>query len=433
MIAWIDRLFMAFIFLLPVLPRPTADGPEKWVVPVICAGLIGSWLIAWPKRNMGNWSFQLLALLLVFPIAAFILRMVVDASSDELLQLVSRVLFATTVFVLVHWMATTNLSLERRFSCFFWGFILSGLLAIFVSVTGMQILEPDSVKPSRYLGLFKTTGVFRSFGEFGIMGAIAWCYLLFFGQRMRLNTKVICGAIILLAMLVAQSRNVYLVIVFATVWVGAIKYFNFGAALKFLTATLLLLIPVGIEYSVPLLKANAIGRTLVGQENSIFERNMEVRFDQFKEGFELMSMDPMGSVAGHSRANWREYSLRKHGNYIAPHNHFLSNLLFLGLVGGTVWIVGLYVLPSWQLTRMADASRPEFQFSLSILLCTIVGLSFYEGFFSLVVALVLAQAWSSMVAVTALQEELGRSPQSNASRSSNDNSPSQFENLRELI
>jgi hypothetical protein len=405
MIAWVDRVFMAFIFLLPVLPRPTAEGPEKWVVPALCAGLISAWVVAWPKRNLGKWSFQLLALLLVFPIAAFTLRMIVDSSTDEVLQLVSRVLFATTVFVLVHWMTTTTLTLEQRFQCFFWGFVLSGLIAIFVSITGVQILEPESVKPSRYLGLFKTTGVFRSFGEFGIMGAIAWCYLLFFGHRLHFNTKIVCGAIVLAALLVAQSRNVYLVIAFATVWVSAIRYLNLSPALKFLTATLIFLIPVGVEYTVPLLTSSSIGRTLVGQENSVFERNIHVRFDQFSEGFELISMDPMGSIAGHSRAAWRESSLRKRGIYISPHNHFLSNFLFLGLVGGTVWIVGLYVMPSWQLARWADVTQPELQFSLSILLCTCIGLSFYEGFFSLVVALVLAQAWTAMVATQSRELE----------------------------
>lgn len=406
MIAWVDRLFMAFIFLIPIMPRPTAEGPEKWLVPALCAGLIGAWLVAWPKRHLGKWSFQVLALLLTFPIAAFMLRMVVDSATDEVLQLVSRVLFATTVFVLVHWMSTTTLTLEQRFQCFFWGFVLSSLLAIFVSITGVQILEPESVKPSRYLGLYKTTGVFRSFGEFGIMGAIAWCYLLFFGHRMRLNTKVICGAIVLAALLVAQSRNVYLVIVFATAWVSAIRYLNISPVFKFLTATLIFLIPVGVEYTIPILTSSSIGRTLVGQENSVFERNIHVRFDQFSEGFELISMDPMGSVAGHSRATWRESSLRKRGIYVSPHNHFLSNFLFLGLVGGTVWIVGLYVVPSWQLARRADIGRPELQFSLSILLCTCIGLSFYEGFFSLVVALVLAQAWNSMVSIKDTEDQL---------------------------
>ncbi|MEM9941937.1 MAG: O-antigen ligase family protein [Planctomycetota bacterium] len=397
MIPWIDRLFMAFLFLLPVLPRPTAEGPEKWVVPAVCAGLIGAWLMFWPKKFKGGFGFQALAMLMIFPIAAFTCRMVIESATDELLQLVSRILFGTTVFVLAHWLATTNVSFKLSFGCFFWGFILSGILAIGVSITGIQILEPDSVKPSRYLGLHKTTGVFRSFGEFGIMGSVAWCYLLFFGNRFRWTTQFICGSIILAALLVAQSRNVYLVVVFATFFAVTLKYFEVGPALKFLAATTILLVPVAIEYSVPLLKANSIGRTLVGQENSIFERNMEVRFDQFNEGFELISQDPMGSLAGHSRETWREFMLRKHGNYIAPHNHFLSNLLFLGLVGGTVWIVGLFLFPSWQLSQWANAQHPEAQFSLSILLCAIIGLSFYEGFFSLVVALVLAQAWNTMM------------------------------------
>ena len=86
--------------------------------------------------------------------------------------------------------------------------------------------------------------------------------------------------------------------------------------------------------------------------------------------------------------------LETHINVVAPHNYFLSTLVFLGFVGGGVWIVGLYIMPAILVSRLLHLNDPVVVVCFVSLLGVILGLSFYEGFFSVVVMFVLAMAWS---------------------------------------
>ena len=59
-----------------------------------------------------------------------------------------------------------------------------------------------------------------------------------------------------------------------------------------------------------------------------------------------------------------------------------------------MWIVGLYIMPSIMVSRLLHSDDPAVVVCFVSLLGAILGLSFYEGFFSVVVMFVIAMAWS---------------------------------------
>ena len=390
----IDTVFLIFVFLIPLFPRPTAMGPERWIVPLVMSALIGLWLVCRPSiKKIRGGNFQLLVLVLLFPLITFCIRSVVQGGlADEALQFVSRILFAIGLFVMTHWLCTTQVPRKTVFKMFFYGFLATSVLTIFCGVTGIQILEEDSVKPSRFLGLQKSTGIFRSFGEFGIMAGIAWSYLLMYRREHHVLTCLIGGAMIFLAMLIAQSRNVYLVFILVSVLLVMFKNFRLPVFFRVSLASLMILIPFAMEMTVPLLQTTNFGNQLIGT-GSILERNVDIRFEQIEEAGKMISQDPGGAIVGFPRSDWRDLMMESRGAVVAPHNHFVSNVLFLGIAGGTVWILGLFIIPGISLSQRIQGDR-ECQLAMATFLGCIIGLSFYEGFFSVVVMFSLAMAWT---------------------------------------
>ena len=392
----VNQIFLLFVGVIPILPRPTAEGPERFVLPLVLASVIMTWVLFWPKSMpKGRFGLPLLSSVLLFSLAVFISRFCIYQSYDETLMLVSRVLFAVGTVVLTHWFATTDLEIRHIMRYFLFGFLLSACLAIFVSLTGFQILEPDSVKPGRYLGIHKTTGVFRSFGEFGIMGSFAWVYLLVYRRDYQILTWLVMCGLVLMALLISQSRNVYLVVVVTTVCFLIFHYFEISAFARVAIAASVFLAPVIVELSMPALQQTSIGKTLVGEKNSVFERNVTVRFDQFSEARQFVVQDPVGGLIGYPRESWRRLMTMKHGDSVAPHNYFLSTILFVGFVGGFAWIFGLFVVPLVQGLQQSHVGNDDRLLVNLMMLGTIVGLSFYEGFFSLAVMTAISASWCS--------------------------------------
>ena len=390
----IDKVFVAYTFCIPLMPRATASGVERFVVPVMLAGLLCVWFFSMSKCRRVSANFQLLGLVIGFPTIVFLTRIVLlGVMADEGMHLVSRILFGIGLFAFAHWCTVTTVSKETIFRAFTFGFMATAVVTVFSGVTGVQILEEDSIKPSRFFGLSKSTGIFRSFGEFGIMGCIAWSYLLVYGRQMRSHVWVVGMLLVSLAMLISQSRNVYLAWTIVTAFVLLSRAVRLPKIVGGAVACLIILMPVAVELSVPILQETEIGNKLVGT-GTILERNVDVRFDQFRDAYTLTTRDPSRALLGFSRQDWRDLMLETHINVVAPHNYFLSTLVFLGFVGGGVWIVGLYIMPAILVSRLLHLNDPVVVVCFVSLLGVILGLSFYEGFFSVVVMFVLAMAWS---------------------------------------
>lgn len=398
----VNKIFLGFVFLTPCLPRPTAEGPERFVVPLAMFFVITAWALAWPKQlTRGGAKIQLLVSILVFSLAIFLTRILIGASYEELSFFASRILFSTGLLIFIHWLSTTEIPTSVVFRYFLYGFVLASLIAIFTGITGVRILEDDSVRPSRFFGFYKTTGIFRSFGEFGIMGAFAWVYLLVFFKDFSIQRWVVLASIVMTAMLISQSRNVYLVIFLASALVFAFRATRIPGILRTVAAASILLVPIMINVGLPILQSTEAGTALVGSEGSLLDRNVDYRFNQFSYASRLFGVDVGKDLMGHSREEWRDNMVLHTGHAIAPHNHFLSNLVFLGFLGGGVWILGLYLIPAVLIFQTEISSSSENLFAGIVLLATITGLSFYEGFFSVVVMLAIANCWASAFGQTA--------------------------------
>ena len=390
----IDRLFLLFVFITPLLPRPTAEGPERFVLPLVLCGLIGAWLLFWPKEIRGNHpNFGLLVSILGFATLAFTFKVIVCSSTIELSMMLSRILFAVGTLVFVHWLCTTEVEPKQVFKVFMFGFVLTSCIAIFVGFTGIRILEEESVRPGRFFGIHKTTGIYRSFGEFGIMGSLAWGYLLFFRREFKISTWMVLSTIVLAGLIISQSRNVYLILFLTTLACLAMSTVQIPAFVRIAIVFGALLVPIAVEAGLPLMKQTPIVQQLVGRKQSLIGKNVDVRMEQFREVFLFISQDPIGTLGGFPRDDWRKFMINRHGIAIAPHNYFLSNLLFVGVVGGLVWIFGLFLIPAIRLSQQDHAHEPVKQLALVALWGTIVGLSFYEGFFSITVMIAIAVSW----------------------------------------
>lgn len=344
---------------------------------------------------------QLLVAILGFSLAVFLTRILTGGSHEEISFFVSRCLFSVGVVIFVHWFTTTDIPTSVIFKYFVYGFALAAMITIFAGVTGVRILEEDSIKPSRFFGFYKTTGIFRSFGEFGIMGAVAWVYLLVYFKDFSIQRWLVLSFLVLAAMLIAQSRNVYLVIFLATVLVVVFRATRLPGTVRTITAGSILLVPVMINFGLPILQSSEFGAALIGAEGSILDRNVDYRFDQFSYATSLFNSDMGKDLMGYSRQEWRDNMIMHIGHNVAPHNHFLSNLVFLGFLGGGVWIIGLYLMPVVMLFQTEISGNSEYLFAGIVLLTTVTGLSFYEGFFSVVVMLAVANCWASVFGQTA--------------------------------
>ena len=335
---------------------------------------------------------QLLVLILGFPLTIYVVRAVIYGGiEEEAMQIVSRILFSFSLFALVHWFCSTTIPRERVYRMFFYGFLVSAAICIFCGFTGIQILEEDSIKPSRFLGLMKSTGIFRSFGEFGIMAALAWAYLMYFAKKLPPIVALVGFVMILLAIAISQSRNVYLVITVVTASAILFRSMRIPALGRVSLAAFIIFVPLIVEVSMPILRSTSLGTQLIGE--GILQTNVEVRFEHIRDAQDLIVKDPVLALVGFPREEWRDQMLEKHGHAVAPHNHFVSSIIFLGIIGGSVWIFGLFIVPAVAMSEVEQ--QPVDQMTFVIMLGAITGLSFYEGFFSCVVILALAMTWAT--------------------------------------
>ena len=267
-------------------------------------------------------------------------------------------------------------------------------------MTGATIFEAP--RPGRAFGIeipfFKNTGVPRSYGEFGVLMSIAWAYWLVHFRNMTRITRTATGWLLIAAVFISQSRSTYLAIVVISVAYGVNWTLrNSGAAVRKRAFQFMLigavLLPVLLEAAL----ASPIGRigfveALVGRQT--FEENVFVRFFIIRSAIEALLDGGMSSLLGISHAVWDANFALPGQDPIALHNHFLSNLVFYGLLGGSASLITFFLWPFIGVVkRQVSIGDRTSLVALLSLFGGIVNLHFYEGFFSLILALELALLW----------------------------------------
>lgn len=255
------------------------------------------------------------------------------------------------------------------------GAVIAASLALIAAIRSRGFFGADILPTRDFIlpvNLPKTTGVPRSFGEQGL--------ILAGGLAMRSSVekssyRQLATLIVIAGFLVGQSRNM-LVVLASVLFVLLIRRFVGSlSGLAGLIGILALLSPIVAS---ALVSQSVVREQFVGE--GIFERNVDARLSLLDEVSELTERHPLAlRPFGSDRSEWGEIA------DAAPHNHFVSLIVFDGYAG-VFFVTVMYLMP---ILRSGGRERalhdPEFAWMVGAM----VALSFYEGAFSasLVVAL----------------------------------------------
>ena len=393
----LDPLFLGVVLLVPWMPPPTASGPEKFVVPLVLFVIVASFVLWTTAQGSAPLSvprrrYLILATLSILGI--YSLRFVVRRDFGELLFFLGRAAMLIGFVTFVHWMGVSRVEISRVQRVFTFGFVALSVLIIFKGVTGFAILgAPDPPRPLGFnLPLYKNNGLLRSAGELGIMATIAWSYLLVFRHTFRRSHWWTMSLLVLGAIIVSQSRNVYLASASITVLHVGFRLFrtNLIGGIAIVGATFAAFI---LEVLLPWLRDTAIGALFIGQQT--FEANVDNRVLLDSIAVDTMISHPVRSLLGISHSEFYALAEAAIGGEVTIHNGLLSNLLFLGWIAGGATLAIYYAGPGIRLLRESTLrARPEAEAVFLALIGTIMSQNFYEGFFSLSLMLVLALCWT---------------------------------------
>jgi hypothetical protein len=279
----------------------------------------------------------------------------------------------------------------------FLGYILLACVIIFVGVSGIGIF--GEVRPARTYGIklpfFKTAGVPRSYGEFGVIACAAWSYFLVSKRDLSRPCRWAVAIVIILSVIISQSRSTYMGILLVS-----ISYF---ALLRRATRLMIgicllvsLLFPLIVSTGMSAFQENRLGKALMGE--GLYEKNVHGRFATFQKAMNLLLNEPGRLVFGISHAEWTRVAAgledAAEDADVGLHNHFLSNVVFLGPVGGAIALL-IFFVPLVALIKYAPFDVVDNQLLFLSFCGMSVCLNFYEGFFSIIVALELCCLWIS--------------------------------------
>ncbi|MGI9272588.1 MAG: O-antigen ligase family protein [Woeseiaceae bacterium] len=399
----IEKFTVALIALLPFLPRPTLEHPIRFVVPIfalvfllINANRLIAAVSSVPREARVKELVAIGAVLFV----GYFGWSVINAQSSELSRVFARGLWIAVYLSMVIWFFCTAVSLSRIYKCIFLSSVALSILVIFVGLTGVTIFEAPI--PGRTYGVaipfFKNTGVPRSYGEFGVLMSIAWAYWLVHFRQMPISTRVITGILLVTAIFISQSRSTYLAILVIS-GACAVNWLvrNTSDKARKTAFKLMLVGAILLPALLELVLASPIGRigfveAMIGQET--FEENVLTRFLIISSALDALLEGGASALFGISHAVWDANFEVIGQRPIALHNHFLSNLVFYGLIGGTLSLFAFFLYPFLGVLRRQIQFRDRTSLvALLALFGGIVNLHFYEGFFSLILALELALLW----------------------------------------
>ncbi|NIP95498.1 MAG: hypothetical protein GWO24_19460, partial [Akkermansiaceae bacterium] len=381
------------------VPPPSSPGIAKIFAPAVIACLVVG--LIWvngsrPDRSGGfripDWLWWIIALM-ILTITWQGSRIAFNKETGEVFFLLSRILGCGFLVVFTGHLARRQDLVLRVLHSFFWGMLVLSALIIFIGFTGLNLF--GDLRPPRTLGVqmpfHKTSGVLRSYGELGIMFSIAWAYFLAYRGKYPVWLQCATVPVMLLAVVIAQSRNIYLAITFITAVHFVLPFLKLRPV-KIALIFVAILMPAIVDTALPTLSKLAFGRALIGAER--FEMNVHSRGEQREIANDLIAEDPVRATAGMSHQEWLDNMGRVTGyDPVMLHNHFYSLMLFMGLAAGLVTIVGLYLVPGIVLAKRANGGNRLSRTVFVALLGGYSSLGFYEGWFSTAFLLLLSLIW----------------------------------------
>ena len=392
----IDRVFLGMILIIPFIPMPTLDHPAKYIAPVVISLVLYIYLIWFLGRKVRTSvpedKSALLGFLLFFVMLVYLARILVNGEWGEVNHLAGRSLASLLMVALLSWMNLREVKVKDIFRPLFYGSVLLSLFVVFIGITGIPLFGADQVRPPRTFGItlpfYKTDAIPRSYGEFGIIMSASWAYFLNYRKDYPRLLRYLIAVSMLLAVAISQSRSAYM----GTLMVTAGYFLLRFRATKRLVAALLvasLVMPVLINI-VP--RNLPVFRALVSEGQ--YQYNVDERYYEYTAAIKAVTENPTVFFVGVPHSEWTYYSRGMISEGEALHNHFLSMLVFFGIIGGLINLL-VYILPIMNLVQTNSYAGKDISVILLASIGMLIGLNFYEGFFSMVAALIISCMWYS--------------------------------------
>ncbi|GJM17012.1 MAG: hypothetical protein DHS20C13_23390 [Thermodesulfobacteriota bacterium] len=124
----------------------------------------------------------------------------------------------------------------------------------------------------------------------------------------------------------------------------------------------------------------------------IYEKNIYYRSDTNRMAAAFLIESPLRSLVGIPHSEWSLFYIDEEIEIGGLHNHFLSNIIFLGLLGGLLNML-LYIIPLASITKNLHINNKGLYLTFLATVGTITCLQFYEGFFSIITIFILSTLW----------------------------------------
>jgi len=395
----IDRLILMLIFLLPIIPSPALSYWTGILLPIVIIIIFTIslyWCFLLPGLTVLNSKLILLTYLLLGSSLFYLVRIVMNWEIAELNYMLSRLLFCFTLLSLVIWIVKRSISIHLIYKFLFYGFLCSALFIIFVGITGLNILgEP---RPPRLFGgdfpFNKTCGVPRSYGEFGVIASAAWSYFLIYSSKRNWLLKLVACALILFAIVIAQSRNTLLAIAMISLSYFFVRV-QFLKKYSLIMFILTLFLPFFLFLIFPSFSDTYISDLFLASNTDI--RNVESRFDHIKMVIQFMADDPVSFLRGVGHREFNDFLFSFLYKAGVIHNHFMANIIYTGFMSGCFFL-GLYIIPLVAMfKRLITSDNNDVAFLYLTSIGTISSLHFYQGFFSITLILYLSALWATFL------------------------------------
>lgn len=386
---------LILLTLAPLLSRPTSDGVGKYITLSVIT-LFFLFSILWVKK-IGVTFFLLSDNKKFFQVAATVIlvqcvSMLVNMDIAEFPYLVSSFVFFYIIYISCAWFTRYGInSIVSIMKAYEYAVVLLSILVV-VSALANTSMFGGEVRPHRSFLLpfeiSKTSGVDRSYGEQGIIAALAWAYVLSYNATLGKIRAILFGVSVLLIVMISQSRSCYLSLIVVTGLFMYIKYFGWRYT-KFIII-LLIFAPIFLDVLLPIMSSYADLGFLLGE--STYEENVLTRGILNSFALQLLATNFEVFVFGVSHEDWKALVGGVVGEEVTLHNHFLGHLLSHGVIGGGLYIIGVVLYPIFRL-QLHDMGKISV-FIFTAYAGTIVNLGFYQGFFSLVLAVIFGAVWS---------------------------------------
>lgn len=389
---------LAFIFIFPLIPSPALQPAYQAVF--VGVGLVGTFFalarpaaVSTEHRMEQTKILRRCVTLIVLSAVSYVLNNpTVDVGLKS--SMIRGLFFVFVAFFGLYLGSMNERELRRTFRIYVYGVAFISLVAVFISLTGINFTG-EKLRPSRGIGLlpsgFKTAGTPRSYGEYAIILSGGLAALMWMWKDYRPIVRWPVMAAIVLGVSVSHSRNAYL----AAMLTLAVSMYPVirKRSTKRARARIINIGCYGALVSPFLIswflgsgaRDSALGQYFVGE--GVLERNAEARGDHVRVGLGALFNDPGAILRGITFERWEQLTY----DTTIPHNHYVSVLIF-GVPVIALLIIYLAFV-KW-VKVLANSNQPEAYFLGSWLAGSIFALSNYQGLFSPAMALLLGSLFS---------------------------------------